>query len=71
MTRNSCGVDHAFTVLSIALTTPLGSNYRNEKSIVLAMRLGASRNDALTNPNSRLHRIRTVTYPSLLLGPHY
>ena len=71
MTRNSFGVDHAFTVLPIARTAPLGSNYRKEQSIVLAMRLGASRNDALTNPKSRLHRIRTVTYPSLLLGPHY
>ena len=47
MTRNSCGVDHAFTVLSIALTTPLGSNCRNEQSIALAMRVGGVKKQCL------------------------
>ena len=55
----------------IARTAPLESNYQKEQSIVLEERLGASRNDALTNPNFGLHRIRTGTYPSPLLSPHY
>ena len=71
MTCNSYKVDLAFTVLAVARIAPLGSNYRSEQSIVLAVRLGASRNDALTNPNFGLHGIRTGSYPSPLLSPPY
>ena len=71
MTRNSCGVDLAFNVLPIARTAPLGSNYRNEQSIVLATRPGASRNHGLTNPIFGLHRTRACIYPSPLLSTNY